>query len=1208
MPPIPPPSRQLRSQNRSAAKSSDRAASGSQSANSSSANTPHPAGRGIDWAEITDLDEQLESSRTPMDWAETITNVVNGVLAQEGKYFSLAKADIILKAIESMKTGYIRILEQNISLKDKLLSKASETPPVVSYRGALLSGIPHTSRLPPPSKTIVVKPTSLPDDPIGRKSTILNLQKTLGATVRDKAIVVDTITTRRGDVAIKVPENTDTDEIISTINSAIPSGKAAVANKLQPEVMISLAGTSDITPDKILSDVPLYMPGTDTQNWKIIRANSKMVTVRMPCRDRDRIMKEGFIVVDTLRLRCRDVIGIRACFSCGSCHGQAAPCREKKSCLTCGGQHEMRDCPNRELPLDQRRCSLCGGSGHNYHEGPLCRVKLRGDTNGYSHVWGIYPPNLSSRNEVAYRYGREMESLVLSTGLTCYNNTDDIQPTYHHAASTATERRSTIDATFGTNDMLVTNWRVATDLSPYGSDHYPILFSLSSQVTMNEPHHQHELSNFCHSKICWTTFTNHINSCEAAFLEREAFDPSDHIDVLERRISGVIQQAARASCPSRDPNATPRPVNSWWDNDLKDARASLARTRRLHGHTSANYREERLKYRRLIDEKKSSSFVRFASTIEDDPNFLNKVTREPVLPPTTIIGYPTVEGTVSALADKYLGSTSYDPAIVVSSSVEAGSISPHDNLLADSHPDFAVSLVKAEILSKQKSTTPGSCGIRWDHLVYCPDWLVRELCRLFQLSLSKGFVPTHWRSSTVIYIPKPSGYGTIKGVRPITLSCTLCKLMEAMIILRLSAAIDQVLASREQYAYLPGRSSVSLVKDLLHHVQVGFTGKIVKKKPPWAIAGLDLSNAFGSIPHDKLITAIAALGVPSTEQHWIQSWLAPRRNTNRYLGISSSRLADSNVGLSQGSVLSPILFVLFMHYWLNHITAQLGPKKFGLRWFVYADDCYIAFKFRLRTSSGIMDQEINNFLTALTTALDTVNLKLSMEKTAVLTGYNSTCFRSKFMSILGMTISSKLSFSQHLKAKLAKCHNLTMKILRFTRKSYGISPTGVLQLARSVWLPTISYGLEVWGVSLVHKSTCGLIDSAYRSIIRMAYRLPQSTPINFIDIMHGGPCLSDILIDKLLVKILHKMESPSSGDLLPAHFGWNRSLRTKWRHVLSTRLPQMATTDRYTKGTRPPPDIRRRILVGSHPEAGTNYWRCLAGLHFGRCWICGGRL
>ncbi|EEQ97369.1 conserved hypothetical protein, partial [Perkinsus marinus ATCC 50983] len=413
--------------------------------------------------------------------------------------------------------------------------------------------------------------------------------------------------------------------------------------------------------------------------------------------------------------------------------------------------------------------------------------------------------------------------------------------------------------------------------------------------------------------------------------------------------------------------------------------------------------------------------------------------------------------------------------------------------------------MRKEIIKRCKDTSPGSCGIRWEHLLHSPDWVLSEIARLYQISLDMASIPGHWLHSTVVYIPKATGHGTVKGVRPITLSCTLCKLQEALLVRRLGA-ITEVIAHRgEHFAYLPRRSATSLVDEVLRYVQQGPSGHFVKRKPPWAIAALDLSNAFGSVPHDQLLRALALLKVPAKETEWVKAWLGPRLNSNHHLGVHTTRKARDGVGLAQGSVLSPLLFVYFMDLVTHTISANLPAHPFQVRFFCYADDCYIAFKFGHRSSLSSRDEGIRHMIDELVPTLANFNLTLSTEKTEILTSYGSAIYARRSIKILGITVTSRLNFAYHLKARLAKCHNVTMKAMRYARKAFGISPSGIIHLAKAVWVPTLSYGLEIWGVSLIGKNTCDLIGSAFRRIIKLAYRLPPSTPNAFVDIMSGAP-------------------------------------------------------------------------------------------------------
>ncbi|KAF4708849.1 hypothetical protein FOZ62_028297 [Perkinsus olseni] len=788
--------------------------------------------------------------------------------------------------------------------------------------------------------------------------------------------------------------------------------------------------------------------------------------------------------------------------------------------------------PKALQPLQWSRSQLSRGASVHLH--PISDlvdsggdIIIGGDTNGYSHLWGIYSANTLSRNSTAWRFGRETEELITSSGLICFNDTDNIIPTYHHAASNADYLRSTIDATFGTIDLHVTNWRVL-DEYPYQGDHSPILFTVSLTCRSSDNNgHNHALSDLIHSRTNWELFEANLGRQKCAYYTAEALQPSADVDELERRITAVLQEAARASTPARTRRGTTPPPNSWWDQELRSRRATLSKVKRQYGCQSDAYKEERKGYRELIKEKKDASFRLFASSLEgSNTSFLSRTTRDASSLPTTLNDFPTVEGTTSALADRYLG----DPFDEASLNHRTEHISDDTRHLSDAHNDFPLSLMRREIIKRCKATSPGSCGIRWEHLLHSPDWVLSEIARLYQISFDMAVLPKHWLHSTVVYIPKATGHGTVKGVRPITLSCTLCKLQEALLVRRLNA-ITEVIAHRgEHFAYLPRRSAISLVDEILRYVQQGPSGQFVKRKPPWAIAALDLSNAFGSVPHDQLLRALARLKVPSKETEWLKAWLGPRLNSNHHLGIHTTRRARDGVGLAQGSVLSPLLFVYFMDLVTQTISANLPAHPFRVRFFCYADDCYIAFKFGPRSSLPSRDEGIRHMIDELVPTLADFNLTLSTEKTEILTSYGSAVYARRCIKILGITITNRLNFAYHLKARLAKCHNVTMKAMRYAKKAFGIPPSGIIHLAKAVWVPTLSYGLEIWGVSLIGKNTCDLIDSAFRRIIKLAYRLPPSTPNAFVDIMSGAPRLSYLLTDKFLTKALHKTEHGPAAD------------------------------------------------------------------------------
>ncbi|KAF4700013.1 hypothetical protein FOZ62_018204, partial [Perkinsus olseni] len=124
-------------------------------------------------------------------------------------------------------------------------------------------------------------------------------------------------------LALGVTEGSDISQICS-----------AMEVQATTSLMISLAGTKDITLYKIINDITCHMPSVDTDKWKAIEAKSN--TLSMPASDRNLIMREGYIVIDSLRRRCREsLLEIhQGKLPWSPRRGPLASPKEKKSCLT----------------------------------------------------------------------------------------------------------------------------------------------------------------------------------------------------------------------------------------------------------------------------------------------------------------------------------------------------------------------------------------------------------------------------------------------------------------------------------------------------------------------------------------------------------------------------------------------------------------------------------------------------------------------------------------------------------------------------------------------------------------------------------------------------------------------------------------------------------------------------------------------------------
>ena len=106
---------------------------------------------------------------------------------------------------------------------------------------------------------------------------------------------------------------------------------------------------------------------------------------------------------------------------------------------------------------------------------------------------------------------------------------------------------------------------------------------------------------------------------------------------------------------------------------------------------------------------------------------------------------------------------------------------------------------------------------------------------------------------------------------------------------------------------------------------------------------IDYRKAFDMVDHDLLITKLKAYGIVNQELKWCYSYLSNRKQTVRLGGKMSSEVFMKH-GVPQGSILGPLLFIIFINDLPIHVTSQLD---------LYADDTTITDSADFRNLSDL---------------------------------------------------------------------------------------------------------------------------------------------------------------------------------------------------------------------------------------------------------------
>lgn len=163
--------------------------------------------------------------------------------------------------------------------------------------------------------------------------------------------------------------------------------------------------------------------------------------------------------------------------------------------------------------------------------------------------------------------------------------------------------------------------------------------------------------------------------------------------------------------------------------------------------------------------------------------------------------------------------------------------------------------------------------------------------------------------------------------RPISLLSTCSKLLEHIVSKHLSDYLEtHNLLSPAQHGFRKGLSTITQLVELVHNIS-----ETINSRGQMDLIFLDFSKAFDKVSHPKLLSIIHAFFKNPNITHWFESYLHSREQYVEIGGYKSSPLPVVS-GVPQGSVLGPLLFLIF----INDITMCTSVP---LR--LFADDCVL---------------------------------------------------------------------------------------------------------------------------------------------------------------------------------------------------------------------------------------------------------------------------
>ena len=390
------------------------------------------------------------------------------------------------------------------------------------------------------------------------------------------------------------------------------------------------------------------------------------------------------------------------------------------------------------------------------------------------------------------------------------------------------------------------------------------------------------------------------------------------------------------------------------------------------------------------------------------------------------------------------------------------------------------------IVTKSKSTKPGPDDIPMSLLknnidLFCP--VLTELCNK---SLSAGHFPCVHKIGKIVPLFKSKDKCELFNYRPICLLNSISKILEKVMSNRLTLHFENNnIFVPNQFAYRKGKgtdiANVQFIKKVL---------EAFDKNQHTISVFLDLTKAFDCVDHEILLHKLNHYGIEGNSLNWIKSYLYDRRQFV-YLNGKKSTERYINIGVPQGSILGPILFLVYIND-LNQAVLSGDISLFAddANYYKSGNDCFqliniVNYNLKQLSAWFLANRLSLNYIKSEAMLFSRRNIFFPLPPIVI---DNIPISYSHSFKFLGLILDTKLNWKKHIQSVRSKLSS-ACGIFYIIRNKISVS------IAKTIYYgivyPFLIYCNIIW--SSANISSLQTLCATQRKLVRLILKKGRRT-------------------------------------------------------------------------------------------------------------------